>query len=365
MNKKIKVIIAVGGTGGHVFPGLNLAKHLLESGFSVKLVTDKRGYKFLEDYQSINISILPSSPLIKKNLLTLLISSINIIFGFFKSFIFLNKQRPTIIFGMGGYASFPLCIAASVLKLKFIIYENNSIIGKANKYLLPFSKKILTSFKEIEGVPKKYKQKIELIGNIIKKEIFDYSKKNLDEIQTQKLKILILGGSQAAKVFAETLPDIFKKCKDKGVPLKIYQHCLPNQNEKLKVFYEKTGIDYEIFNFSKNLIEYFSKINLAITRSGSSMLAELTNANIPFISVPLPSSADNHQFKNAIYFERKNLAFVIEEQNLNDELMHLIKKIHKDSSILNKIKLNQRQFSDKNVYKNINRVLKEILNEKN
>ena len=114
--------------------------------------------------------------MIKKNLLTLLISSIKIIFGLFKSFIFLNKHRPIIIFGMGGYASLPLCIAASVLKLKFIIYENNSIIGKANKYLLPFSKKSLLPSKKLRS-SQKYHQKIELIGNIIKKEIFDYSKK--------------------------------------------------------------------------------------------------------------------------------------------------------------------------------------------
>ena len=84
---------------------------------------------------------------------------------------------------------------------------------------------------------------------------------------------------------------------------------MPNQNEILKLFYEKAKIKFEIFNFSDNVLEYFSKVDLAITRSGSSMLAELTNANIPFISVPLPSSADNHQFKNADYYEKKILHF--------------------------------------------------------
>ena len=93
-----------------------------------------------------------------------------------------------------------------VLKLKFIIYENNSIIGKANKYLLPFSKKILTSFKEIEGVPKKYHQKIELIGNISKKEIFDYSKKNLDEIQKMDINLIVPGHGNVAKKNAALKP---------------------------------------------------------------------------------------------------------------------------------------------------------------
>ena len=92
---------------------------------------------------------------------------------------------------------------------------------------------------------------------------------------------------------------------------------MPNQNEILKLFYEKAKIKFEIFNFSDNVLEYFSKVDLAITRSGSSMLAELTNANIPFISVPLPSSADNHQFKNAGYYEKKNFAFLVEEKDLN------------------------------------------------
>ena len=140
---------------------------------------------------------------------------------------------------------------------------------------------------------------------------------------------------------------------------------MPNQNEILKLFYEKAKIKFEIFNFSDNVLEYFSKVDLAITRSGSSMLAELTNANIPFISVPLPSSADNHQFKNAGYYEKKNFAFLVEEKDLNEKLFYLIKDIYNNNSILDKIRKNQNQFSDKNVYNNIDRVLKEIINGKN
>ena len=88
------------------------------------------------------------------------------------------------------------------------------------------------------------------------------------------------------------------------------------------------------------------------------MLAELTNANIPFISIPLPSSADNHQLKNAIYYQRKKFALLIEEKDLNEKLFRIIKDIHENITILNKIRQNQRQYSDKNVYNNINEVLK-------
>ena len=179
------------------------------------------------------------------------------------------------------------------------------------------------------------------------------------------MRILVLGGSQAAKVFAEVLPTIFKECNDKCISLKIYQHCLPIQNEELISFYKKSNIDFEIFNFSKNLIEYFSKVNLAITRSGSSMLAELTNVNIPFISVPLPSSADNHQLINANFYKKKNFAFLVEEKDLNNQLLPLIQDVYENNSKLEKIINNQSQYSDKNVYNNINKALEKILNEKN
>ena len=364
MTKKINALIAIGGTGGHVFPGYNLATHLMQKKYNVKLVSDKRGYKYLKEYKGLNISILPSSPLIKKNLFELFFSVVLIFFSVLRCLIFLIYHKPSIIFGMGGYSSFPICIAASILRIKFVIYENNLILGKANKFLLPFANKILVSYKELGGVPNKYHYKIFAIGNIIKKEIINYPKQMNNKLENSKINILILGGSQAAKIFAETLPNIFKKCSDSGISLKIFQQCLPDQNNDLKFFYEKSNIDYEIFNFSKNLVEYFSKVNLGITRSGSSVLAELTNAGIPFIAVPLPTSADNHQFKNAIYYKNKNFGFMLEEKDLNEKLFPLIKNIYENRLILDKIVNNLKQYTDKDVYNNIDKILTEMFNEK-
>ena len=105
-----------------------------------------------------------------------------------------------------------------------------------------------------------------------------------------------------------------------------------------------------------------SKTNLAITRSGSSILAELTNIKIPFIAVPLPSSADDHQFKNATFYEKNGCSYLIEEKDLNSKLFQLIKKISEDSSLLSQMISKQRQYSDKSVYKNIDEQIDGIIN---
>ena len=94
------------------------------------------------------------------------------------------------------------------------------------------------------------------------------------------------------------------------------------------------------------------------------MLAELINVNIPFICIPLPSSADNHQLKNAIYYEKNGFGYLIEERDLSKKLFKLIKKISENNNLLNQIKLKQRQHSDKTVYENIDKQLYELINEK-
>ena len=147
--------------------------------------------------------------------------------------------------------------------------------------------------------------------------------------------------------------------------IKVYQQCQSMQNNQLAEFYKKTKIDYEIFNFTDKIIDYYSKVNLVITRSGASVLGELINIKIPFISIPLPTSADNHQLKNAVYYEKRGFGYLIAEKDINDQLFDLIKSIFKDKSLIKNILTNQSQYSDKNIFKNINTHIEKIINEKN
>ena len=365
MNKtKKKIIIASGGTGGHIFPAYGLAKHFIGKNVDVKISSDARGLKYLKDFPNLNVIKIPSSTIYNKNIFRLSISLTIIFYSVIKSILFLFQYKPNLIFGMGGYSSFPVCLAAKLVGIPFVIYENNLHIGKANKYLSPYAKKVLVSYKEVEGIPSQYKKKVYEIGNIIRKEIIDFSQKKQNYSRDKKLSILILGGSQAAKIFAEKLPKILEQCHKAGVPLKIYQQCLPEQNNYLTNLYNNINLECEIFNFSNDIINYFSKANLAITRAGSSMLAELINVNIPFISVPLPSSADNHQLKNAIYYEKNQYSYLIEEKDLDKKLLGLIKEINKDRSLLSFITAKQSQYSDNSVYDIIDEEINKLLNEK-
>ena len=186
MSDKInKVLIATGGTGGHVFPAYGLAKHLKEKKINVEIVSDKRGIKYLKQFKDIKISEINSSSIYNRNFIQKLISLVIIAYSVLKSFFFLIGNRPNLVFGMGGYSSFPICVVAKLLNVPFIVYENNLHIGKANRFLLPFTLKLFVARKELTGVPKKYEKKIYQIGNIIRKEILNFNK-NFDNIENEK-----------------------------------------------------------------------------------------------------------------------------------------------------------------------------------
>ncbi len=362
MNKKEKkIVIATGGTGGHVFPAYSLAQYFLSINYNVKITSDSRGLKFLRYYSDINFFEINTSSIFNRNILESFFSFLKVFYSIVKSLKFLLFEKPDVVFGMGGYSSFPVCLAAKILKIPFIIYENNLLIGKANRYLLPFAYKVFVSCKELEGISKKYENKIYETGNIIRKEIFNIKNKSKDSYNNKVLKILILGGSQAAKVFAEELPKIFYECKKENTYFKIYQQCLPEQNSNLESFYKKENIDHEIFNFGKNILEYFSQTDFAITRSGASMLAELINSRIPFISVPLPTSADDHQLKNAMYYKKKGYSYLVEEKDLKIKLKNMLISIDKDRKLLETIRDKQSDYSDKLVFERISKVVQNML----
>ena len=359
MNKNNKnIIIATGGTGGHIFPAVSLAKYLNKNGYRTILTTDERGKKFIDEKFVEKIKLIDSSSLNKKKL----ISFWKISLATIKSIIFIFKTQPKFIFGMGGYASFPICCAGIILRIPLIIYESNLLMGKANRYLAPFAKKIFVSYKDIQGISIKNKEKVKVIGNILRESILNYSKINEGE-KLNDLSLLVLGGSQAAKIFAEKLPDIFIALKKNNINLKIYQQCLDEQRSDLKKIYDENKINYELFSFTFDVLKYYNLTNLVISRAGSSALAEFLNCRIPIIAIPLASSSENHQLKNAQYFSEKGFSLLVEEKDIKNKLFNLLELIHKDKSMLKTIEINQKKHSDKNVFEVVKREIIKLFYE--
>ena len=358
---KRKIIIATGGTGGHIFPAYSLAKNFIKNKYSVEIITDKRGLKYLNKHKEIKLISINSATIFKKNIINLFISIFIIFFSYIRSLIILYKSKPMVVFGMGGHASFPVCAAARTLNIPFIIYENNIQIGKSNKYLLPLAYKMFVSYKDLIGIEKKYNHKVIVTGNIIREEILNFKKNN--QLRSEPLNILVLGGSQAAKSFGELLPRVFERCVTENIKIKIFQQCIESQTVKLNEIYKKLNFNFELFNFTNNILEYFSKTELVITRSGSSVTAELINCNIPFICIPYPHASDSHQDKNATYFEKKGYSLSVKEVEVEERLFPLIESFYKNKNLLDIMIEKQKKYSDKEVYLKINRVIDNLKNE--
>ena len=264
---------------------------------------------------------------------------------------------------MGGYSSFPVCLSGFFLKIPIFIYENNLVIGRANKILLPFSKKILVSTNSIQGIDNKYKNKISHIGFLLRDNILGVKNTNL-EVTKNNLSILVIGGSQSAKVFGEQIPEVIEECSKKGIKFNVYQQCLESQKKGIQNIYGKLEIKFDLFTFCDDLSKYYQKSDIAITRCGASSMAELVNLRIPFVAVPLPSSIDNHQLKNAKYFNEKNYCFLLEQEFLLSKLLNILKDVHQDRTKLYSFKQKMSKHSDKESLMKAKQIIKDYFNGK-
>jgi len=360
-----KIIFSAGGTGGHIFPAINLMKHFSDKAYKVILVTDNRGTNFLKNYEKFQQYVLKTETPTNKNIIKKVFSYLVIIYSLLKSFNILKKEKPNLIIGFGGYVSFPICFASIFFKIPLIIYENNVVLGRTNKYLSRFSKKIFLAKKNIINLSKKLVNKTYEVGPILDKKIINYSKAERKN-NSKYFSILVMGGSQGANIFGEIVPSVIKMISDEGYKIKIIQQSVKDQREFVESYYNKNNIENYVFEFDKNILNLILSSDLAITRCGASATAELTHTQTPFIGVPLKNSIDNHQYLNAKYYENNGCCWILEEKNFNtSNLFNLLIKILKNKDELKKICKNMEENFKKNVYENIENKIKESFSYEN
>ena len=352
-----RILISTGGSGGHVVPATILYEHLKDQ-FNVSMSTDYRGMKFL-DKNKYNLEIFNITP-ISKNIFLIPLQFFLIIYLIIKSIFFLKKRKIDILISTGGYMSLPLCLASKILNIKIFLFEPNMVLGRSNKFFIKSCEKIFCYSGKIKNLPNKYISKISIIPALLKKKFYDIKK--TDGID-KKINLLIIGGSQGAKIF-DTLIKSSMIELSKKYSLKIYQQTNSVNFEVLKKFYKDKSIDCELFDFKEDISNLMSKSNICITRAGASTLAELVFLNLPCVAIPLPTSKDNHQFENAFFYNEIGCNWILNQNEINDEAVanKLFNIIDNTDEFLVK-KINMKNFSYQNTWNNINQKIISVINE--
>ena len=351
-----KILITTGGTGGHVIPAEIIGEHLQDI-YDISFTTDIRGYKYLKS-ENRKIHII-DTPQLSLNLLFPL-RLLKVFYLMFKSIFYLKKEKIDMIISTGGYMSLPVCISAKLLGIEIYLFEPNLILGRANKFFLNFSKKILCYSRNLKNFPLKFTHKIKLISPLVFKNFYEIKKKDSAH---NIFCILISGGSQGAKIFDGTIKETIADLANE-YPLKVIQQTNVKNIENLKNFYNMKKIENKIFNFEKNFINLINEADLCITRAGATSLAEISIMNKPFIAIPLPTAKDNHQMENAKFYENIGGCWVISQDKMNNQKMkEILLSILKDKSDFNKKKTNLKKLNYHNNWNDVNQNLKKIINE--
>ena len=355
MNKKI--LISTGGSGGHVIPATIIYKHL-EHSFDVSMTSDFRGVKFLNK-DEYNLKIFNVRP-ISKNLLIVPFDFLLMIILIFKSIFLLRKNKINILISTGGYMSLPLCIGAKILNIKLLLFEPNMVLGRSNKFFISYCQKIFCYSNNVKKFPIKLKNKIKVIPALLRKNFYDKRDSNntLDTIN-----LLIIGGSQGAKIFDDLVKNAIIELSKK-YKLKIYQQTSSINFESFKKTYENNNINCELFNFNDDVINFMHKTDLCITRAGASTLAELNFTEIPYLAIPLPTAKDNHQFENAYFYNKLGFNWLLNQKEIDEKILldKLVNIIDNKEEYLAK-KKNMKDFNYENTWNNINLKIISVINE--
>ena len=351
-----KILITTGGTGGHVIPAKIISEHL-KNKFEIFYSTDLRGNKYL--LSKTNKTIIINTPKLNFSIL-LPFKLLKLIYLIFSIIIFLKKNDIKKIISIGGYMSLPVIIAAKILGLSIFLFEPNLVLGRSNKFSLNFSKKIFCYSNKLFNFPKKYLDKIELIKPLVFKDFYDLKK---DKTDNAKFCFLISGGSQGAKIFDDLIKEVMSEISKK-FEIKVIQQTSLDNIKRLKEFYDTKNIENKIFNFEEKFINLINMSDLCITRAGATSLAEISFLNKPFIAIPLPTAKDNHQMKNAKFYEKAGCCWVIDQNDLNKTklLKILLDILEKKSDFQNKI-ANLEKLNYKNIWNDVNHKLQKVINE--
>ncbi|MGR3315595.1 undecaprenyldiphospho-muramoylpentapeptide beta-N-acetylglucosaminyltransferase [Roseovarius indicus] len=318
--RKPLLVIAAGGTGGHMFPAQALAEVMLRRGWRVKLSTDARGARYVGGFpHSTEIEQVASSTFARGGIFNKLLVPFHVLGGVIGASLRMMRDKPDIVVGFGGYPTIPALSAAWVLRLPRMIHEQNGVLGRVNRI---FSKKVdavacgtwPTELPEgVEGVH---------VGNPVRAAVLEREGAGYIPPGDYPMSVLVIGGSQGARALSDVVPPAIASLPMELLRnIRVSHQAREEDGERVAAFYAENGIDADVEPFFRDVPRRMSEAQLVISRAGASSVADISIVGRPSILIPYPYAAGDHQSANAKGLSEAGAAVVIPESKLGVEVL--------------------------------------------
>ncbi len=312
------IVIAAGGTGGHMFPAQSLAEVMLARGWRVKLSTDERGARYAGGFpDEVEIEVVPSATFARGGLAAKAMVPVKLMGGTMRAMQAFRSDPPAVVAGFGGYPAIPAMAAAVLLKLPRLIHEQNGVLGRVNAV---FAKRVdalacgtwPTKLPDgVEGVH---------VGNPVRASVLKRAESPYIAPGEHPMSVLVVGGSQGARILSDMVPDALSRLPDAiRQHLRVAHQARPEDEARVVEFYARAGIDAEVQPFFEDLPTRMVDAQLVICRSGASTVADLSAIGRPSILIPLASAIKDEQTANARGLTEAGAAIMVPESKLTPE----------------------------------------------
>ncbi|MGO4711285.1 undecaprenyldiphospho-muramoylpentapeptide beta-N-acetylglucosaminyltransferase [Bradyrhizobium sp. 2TAF24] len=300
------IMVAAGGTGGHLFPAEALAVELFKRGLRVRLVTDARALRYSGLFTPELTDVVPSETVRGRSPVALAKTALKLTAGGVKALMLMRRQKPAAVIGFGGYPTLPPLIAARLCGVPTIIHEANAVMGRANKLLSTRVSAIATSLPGVLDHAPALAAKATVTGMPMRPAILAAAGVPFVPPEADgTLRLLVVGGSQGARVMADIVPGAIERLEPAlWRRLALVQQVREEDMARVRVVYDRLKINAELAPFFSDLPARLAATHLVVSRSGAGTVAELAAIGRPSILVPLPGAIDQDQFANAGVLER-------------------------------------------------------------
>lgn len=293
------VLVAAGGTGGHLFPAEALAAALIQRGIAVHLATDRRAARYGGAFPDEAVHVVASATLRSRDPIALTRTAATLGVGLVQSLAMIGRLKPAAVVGFGGYPTIPPVLAAAWQGVPTLIHDANAVIGRANRLLAPRVGAIATTFTDVFRDAPQLAAKATLTGNPVRPAVLAAAATPYPALG-DRLQLLVFGGSQGARIMADVVPSAIGLL-DAGLRgrLAVVQQARAEDLERVRAAYRELSVAAEVAAFIPDLPARMAASHLIVARSGASTVAELSAIGRPAILVPLPHALDQDQFANA------------------------------------------------------------------